>query len=59
MLMLEPVIRSVLLIMQLTEFMGANHLCFLVEDKDDFVDKNLQLLTDLQINSAKLATCKE
>jgi hypothetical protein len=45
--------------MQLTEFMGANHLCFLVEDKDDFVDKNLQLLTDLQINSAKLATCKE
>jgi len=34
MLMLEPVLRSLLLIMQLTEFMGANHLCFLVEDKD-------------------------
>jgi hypothetical protein len=55
----ESVIKSLLLITQLTEFLGPHHLCFLVEDKDEFVDKNFQLLKDLPINYAKFASCYE
>jgi len=58
-MILESIIKCLLVITQLSEFAHHQPLCFLVEDKDEFVNENWQLLTDLPINMAKLTTCKE
>ncbi len=53
----DLVFKSLLLVTQLPEFWGPNRLCFLVEDRDEFVEKNEEVFTTLQTGVAKFASC--
>jgi hypothetical protein len=58
-MILDSIVKSLLLIMQLTEFLGFRHLCFLVDDNEEFADSNRQLLKAFPNNFAKFVTCQE
>jgi hypothetical protein len=52
------IIKSLLLVTQLSEFLGPHHLNFVVDDNDALMDLSWQLLKEFQNNFAKFVTCK-
>jgi hypothetical protein len=52
------IIKSLLLVTQLSEFLGPHHLNFVVDDNDALMDLSWQLLKEFQNNFAKFVPCK-
>jgi hypothetical protein len=51
-------IKSLLLVTQLSEFLGPRHLSFAVGDNDALMDLSWQLLKEFPNNFAKFVPCK-
>jgi hypothetical protein len=58
-MVLDLILKSLVLITQLTEFQGHRNFCFLVDGNDEDISSDWSQLKDAAINYATFVTCEK